>query len=260
MSEHKTRLLIKAPLQRVWDIWVDVVKRYCPNDIDVIFSSELYGEIYANHLGIKHQMVDLERKKYPISGTLSRNETNKYWNMITDAAKPYFMKRIVIMGPESTGKSTLVKNLSKHYNCKLVEEYGRTYTNITTTKGLTLQDFENISVGHKKEVDEIIDKLVIVDTEAITTKIFGELYLGKCESSIIDDIIKNQKYDLYFLMNVDVPWVDDGTRDFPHLREWHLNRLKVELECNGIDYVLIDGNYEERLKKAICEIDKLINV
>ena len=241
-----------------WDIWVDVVKRYCPNDIDVIFSSELYGETYAKYLGIKHEMVDLERKKYPVSGTLARSETNKYWDFLTDEAKPYFMKRVVIMGPESTGKSTLVQNLSKHYNCKFVEEYGRTYTNVTTTKNLTLKDFENISIDHKENVDQTIDKLVIVDTEAITTKIFGELYLGKCESVIIDEVIKNQKYDLYLLMDVDVPWVDDGTRDFPHLREWHINRLKVELECNGIDYIIISGhNYEERLNKAIEEVNKV---
>ena len=165
------------------------------------------------------------------------------------------------MGPESTGKSTLTKKLATHYGTDYVEEYGRTYTEISGTDNLTALDFENIAIGHQKLVLEKLkegNKVLFVDTEAITTNIFGKMYLGEdFDSLVIGEIIFKQYFDLYLLMDVDVPWVDDGTRDFPHARKEHFNRIKAELDAKKIQYVVISGDYQERFAQAVKEVDKL---
>ncbi len=242
--------------------WVPTVYKYV-KELDVVFTSEDYGDEFANFLGIQHVLVDKQRKTYPISGTKIREDVFSNWEFIPKFAKSYFMKRIVIIGPESTGKTTLTKMLSEHFNAEHTEEYGRTYTNITGTKNLTVEDFEKIAKGQFK--DNFLDskkddtKLLFCDTEAITTKIFGEMYIDLDINDTIELIIFRQRFDLWLLLDVDVPWVNDGTRDFPDKRKWHIDRIKEELESKGIKYVLISGDYKQRFEKSIEEVNKIIS-
>jgi HTH-type transcriptional repressor of NAD biosynthesis genes len=172
-----------------------------------------------------------------------------------------FSVQVVVMGPESVGKSTLMKKLAVHYDTYYVEEYGRTYTELSGTHSISNQDFINIAEGQVELIEKTInkgEKVIFVDTEAMTTKIFGEMYLGnEFDPTNINKIIKNQKFDLYLLLDIDVPWVDDGTREFPHARVEHFERIKKELTDNNISYVLISGDYNERFEKAVKEVDKL---
>jgi len=244
--------------------WVPSVNSRIGN-LDVVFTSEEYGDEFAKYLGIEHFLVDIDRKKFPISGTEVRNNPYKNWDFIPNEIKNYYTKRVVIMGPESTGKSMLTKELADHYKVAYVEEYGREYTtDVKAPKELEVDDFYTIAKGHDDiifdKLVETTDKLLIVDTEAITTKLFGELYIDGFKDDRLEDIIKYQKFDLYLLLDIDVPWVDDGTRDFPHLREKHMGMLKKELEGKGIEYQLITGDYKERLIKSIQIIDDLIGV
>jgi len=102
-------------------------------------------------------------------------------------------------------------------------------------------------------------KYLFCDTEAITTKIFAELYINKRNIPQIEEIIDKQNFDLWLLLDVDVPWVNDGTREFDKERTIHFNRIKEELDIRGINYRIISGsNYEDRLKKAIFEVNKLL--
>lgn len=98
------------------------------------------------------------------------------------------------------------------------------------------------------------------DTEAITTKVFGEMYIDLRNNEEIELIINKQSFDLWLLLDIDVPWVNDGTRDFPNSweREWHMNRLKKELDSRNIEYVLISGDYRQRLEKAVKEVKKIL--
>lgn len=240
--------------------WIpSVYKRI--KELDVVFTSEMYGDEFAQYLGVKHVLVDQPRTHYAVSGTAVRENPFANWKFIPDVVKPYFTKRIVVIGPESTGKSTLVKKLSTHYGTDYVEEYGRTYTKISGTDNLTTLDFEKIALGHQKLINEKLkngNKALFVDTEAITTKIFGKMYLGEqFDSLVIGEIIFKQYFDLYLLLDVDVPWVDDGTRDFPDVRKEHFNRIRAELDIKKINYVVISGDYQERFIHAVKEVDKL---
>ena len=91
---------------------------------------------------------------------------------------------------------------------------------------------------------------MFVDTEAITTKTFVEKYINKFDNNELDEFIEKQKYDLFVLLNCDVPWVDDGTRDFPTGSEEHFIRIKEELDNRNLPYIIIGGDsHEERTKK-----------
>lgn len=240
--------------------WVPTVRKYV-GEIDVVFTSEDYGKEFSEYLGVDHVLVDKERITYPISGTKIRESSYDNWEFIPYFAKPYFMKRVVIVGPESTGKSTLTKKLAEHYNTEYAEEYGRTYTNKTGTDNLSVEDFEEIVHGQFRDnFDYKKDdtKLLFCDTEAITTKIFAEMYIGMGKNDLIDDKIKQQKFDLWLLLDIDVKWVDDGTRDFPQKREWHMNKIKEELDSRGIKYIVISGDYDERFEKAKTEVNKIL--
>ncbi len=237
--------------------WVPSVYKHIEH-LGVVFTSEEYGDEFARYLGIDHVQIDQPRSHYAISATEIRNNPFHNWAYVPKEVRPYFKKSVVIMGPESTGKSTLVQRLAEHFETEYVREYGRTYAEITGTDKLEIRDFESIVVGHRMCIELANEtKTLFVDTEAITTKVFADMYLGLYHSDIIEDHINTQHFDLYLLLDVDVPWVDDGTRDFPNSRESHLNTLKNELETRGIPYVLIGGDYEERFQKAIKEVENL---
>jgi HTH-type transcriptional repressor of NAD biosynthesis genes len=237
--------------------WVPTVYKNI-KELDIVFTSEDYGEEFARYLGIKHVMVDKERKTVPVSGTAVRTRPFDNWTFIDKDVQRFFMKKVAILGPESTGKSTLTLNLANHFKSNFIGEYGREYTEKIGTGALTITDFENIAIEHDRRLKEIEPtKVIFSDTDAIITKTFGQMYLEEFESDKIDEVIKNQIFDLYLVLDTDVPWIDDGTRDFPHRRGEHLSLIIHELDFRGIKYVIIDGNYEERFQKAIKEVEKL---
>jgi HTH-type transcriptional repressor of NAD biosynthesis genes len=240
--------------------WVPSVYKHIKK-LDVVFTSEEYGDEFGRYLGVPHVQVDQPRSHYAVSGTAVRTDPYTNWKYIPRPVRPYYTKKVVVMGPESVGKSTLMKKLAVHYDTYYVEEYGRTYTELSGTHSISNQDFINIAEGQVELIEKTInkgEKVIFVDTEAMTTKIFGEMYLGnEFDPTNINKIIKNQKFDLYLLLDIDVPWVDDGTREFPHARVEHFERIKKELTDNNISYVLISGDYNERFEKAVKEVDKL---
>jgi len=234
---------------------------WCPSvysrikELDAVFTSEYYGDEFASYLKVEHVLVDLERKTYPVSGTKVRNNAYEMWNYIPKNVKHYYIKKIAIVGPESTGKSTLTKYIGKYFNVPIIEEYGRTYTeSIKNANDLESEDFFIIADTHNTELIEkskLGAKYLISDTEAIVTKTFKELYLDSSIDERIETIIQKQDFDIYLLMDIDIPWVDDNTRDFPNSRKKHFDLIESELIANNKRYIVINGSYKEREEKVI---------
>jgi HTH-type transcriptional repressor of NAD biosynthesis genes len=241
--------------------WVPTVYSYV-DQLDAVFTSEDYGDEFASWLELEHVLVDKQRNTFPVSGTKIRNKPLSNWDFIPNAEKSYFTKRIAILGPESVGKSTLNRKLADYFKSEYIEEYGRTYTEKTGTKNLKTSDFIHIAKKQYKmnfAPMKVASKFLFCDTEAITTKVFADMYINKRNIPQIEDIIAKQKFDLWLLLDIDVPWVDDGTRDFQGERQKHLKLLKNELDSRGINYVTISGSsYKTRFKKAISEVNKLL--
>jgi len=239
-----------------WNLWANVVKRYTPEDLDCLFTSEEYGAPFSRHLGIKHHLVDIDRKMYNVSGTKVRENPFLHWDYIPDVVKPYFIKRIAIVGPESVGKSTLTKNLANYFQTNFVVEYGRFVYEHNGNK-VGIDDFIPIADGRQDLEDWLIKnskRVIICDTEDITTDIFAQLYYPDKYSKVFDYFDKKlkdgKKYDLYILLSPDCEAIQDGTRNFLEERGHHYEMIKEQLVKRNCNFVEVGGTFDERYKKS----------
>lgn len=229
-------------------------------NIDYVFSSEqgyepIFNELYPE---ATHIIIDEKREQFPISATEIRQRgVHYYWEYIPDVVKPYFIKKVVILGTESCGKSTMTRNLALIFNTTFVEEYGRTYCEqLGGCDGIMLEeDYPLIAYGHKLKENEAIqkaNKIVFIDTEAVVTQFYSELYNNSYQN-VLNEIANLQKYDLCLYLEPDVKWVDDGLRVHGETtaREENNLRLKELLKLNRVEYISINGNYQQRLEKSV---------
>lgn len=158
--------------------------------------------------------------------------------------------KIAVVGPESTGKSTMAKFLAKEFNTNCVPEYARYYCK-NLNNSYTLQDELNMFHGQLALEDALLDNtnndIIICDTTIMTVKIWSDHLFGHTPSVVISEI--NQRhYDYYLLMNIDLPWENDPLRDFPKEREHFMNIWKKELDTIHAQYSIISNLNNERLK------------
>lgn len=164
-------------------------------------------------------------------------------------------KRIVISGPESTGKTTLSRNLARHFNCLWISEYAREYIENIETE-YTYNDVELIA---KKQVEqyhqfkEVNSSFIFFDTFLIITKIWFIDVYNKIPSWL-DLVIKQCPVDLYLLCSPDLPWQSDPVRENPDRREYFFDLYKKEIENYGFNYKIIGGYGTIRQEHAVNEI------
>lgn len=169
------------------------------------------------------------------------------------------IKKIAIVGPESTGKSTLTSQLAKHYQTLWVPEYARYYC-AALTKDCDLQDEVNMFHGQvalEQSILAIAEKdLIFCDTTFITVKIWSDEVFGHTPQVVLDALPKYH-YDLYLLMDIDLPWQEDPLRDFPHKREHFMQIWHNELQSLNANYVVV-GGLEDRLNNCIEQVDRFL--
>ena len=176
------------------------------------------------------------------------------------------MKKIVIIGPESTGKSTLCEQLATHYKTIWVKEYAREYL-LKNGTDYTFENLLTIAKGQLLQEDTGLTKLstinhqlstVFFDTDMYVMKVWCEFVFGKCHHWILNRIVE-RKYDLYLLCNIDFPWVKDELREYPDLvtREKLYHHYKDIMVNQNVPWVDISGGYEERLEKAIAAVESI---
>jgi NadR type nicotinamide-nucleotide adenylyltransferase len=172
------------------------------------------------------------------------------------------IKKIVIVGAESTGKTELCEQLAKHYNTVYVPEYARTYFEVHDINNYDTSDLEIIAKKQLELESEYLlkaNRFLFCDTSLITIKIWSTHKFNKVPSYITKSI-KSNDYDLYLISNNDIPWVSDSQRKNSDLRE-HLFKLnKHELQKLNIDYKIIKGIGEDRLKNTINVIENAIMI
>ena len=191
------------------------------------------------------------------------------------------VKKIVVVGPESTGKSTLCEKLAAHYNTLWVREYAREYLE-KHGPDYTYGDLLTIAKGQIELEEEISDQLsvisnqelalinpqseispftihhspIFIDTDMYVMKVWAEYVFNKCPNWILNRIAE-RKYDLYLLCDVDLPWVEDKLREYPDakIRKKLFSFYKDLMTNQSTPWRIISGNYEERLEKAVQFID-----
>ncbi len=168
------------------------------------------------------------------------------------------MLTICLYGPESVGKTTLAAELAVDFNGIFVPEVSK---DMVISNDFTINDI--IEIG-KAQTAAILEaqkqntQLIICDTDLITTEIYSKIYLNNVPE-ILYDMEKKLHFDIYFLLDIDVPWVPDGLRDLGNRREEVYNIFKNELEKRGINYWKVKGNWKARKKMVSKKILELIS-
>lgn len=164
--------------------------------------------------------------------------------------------KIAIVGPESTGKSTLSKALAKHYHTVWVPEYARYYC-AALQEPCTLQDEINMFHGQLalEEAMEIVAQhnLLFCDTTFLTVKIWSDYQLGGTPQIVLDKL-KTHTYDYYLLLKNDIPWEEDPLRDFKDMGDYFMDVWRKELKALSASYVEVGGN-EDRIENAMDAVE-----
>ncbi len=263
IKDELSKTLEGASPEEVSKKWAEYAKKILGYVPDAVFTSEEYGDRWAKFLGTNHILIDIDRKKYPVSGTRVRSNPLGFWDLIGEPVRAFFAKRVVVLGAESSGTTTLSKALARHYKTNWVPEFGRMYWEAkmySSDPSWRSEEFGFIAAEQNRLEDKLArtcNKILICDTDSFATRLWHERYMGFMQSSL-DEISKGRSPDLYILTDVDIPFVQDGTRDGEAIRENMHLRFKEELEKKKANYIILSGSQEKRLKEAIAACDALL--
>ena len=228
-----------------------------------VFSSELYGDPYAALMGAHHRLVDLDRSAVPVSGTVIREDALAHWSHLLEPVREFYAFRVVVVGAESTGKTTLCKELADRFRAPWVPEYGREYTELLYNGSLTeagvgeghlwdTGDFLTIAAEQNRRENlaaRSSNGIIFCDTNAWATGLWHERYLG-FRSPELDALGQESLVHLYLHTAPDLPFVQDGLRDGESIREWMESRFTQALP-SLVPHARITGLGPERTERAI---------
>lgn len=178
--------------------------------------------------------------------------------------KPANCLKVVLYGPESTGKTILAERLAKHFNTQWAPESSRDYLQKKWDREQKIcepKDILPIAIEQMKLENGLAkkaNKILFCDTNLLETVVYSQAYYdGFCDPAVLKHALK-ARYDLYFLTYIDVPWVADDLRDRPNDRELMFDKFKAALDRYNITYVILKGDYENRFKMAVNMVESLI--
>lgn len=227
--------------------------------VDAVFTSEDYGDGFSqvltayfkehanNSIAVKHVCVDKARSLIPISGTRVRSDPHLHRHFLSPTVYSSFVKRICVLGGESSGKTTLSNALAKHFKTVWVPEYGR---ELWDKKAGKLLYADMLEIGKEQIARENVlaataNNFLFCDTSPLTTLFYSRVMFNRVDDQLQE--LANRRYDAVFLCCPDIPFVQDGTRkddDFrQHQHQWYLSILADKT----IPYCLISGTVESRI-------------
>jgi HTH-type transcriptional repressor of NAD biosynthesis genes len=225
---------------------------------DRVFSSEDYGDFFAKAMKAENHVFNIARTVVPISATMIRNKPLTNWEYLNSFAKDYFVKKICIVGSESTGKSTMAMQLAAHYDTIWSHEVGREL--IPDTNECTLEDLNIVACNHASRIQKDTrkaNKVLFVDTDSNITKSYAQHLFG-----VVPEwpqwVEKANEMDLYLYLNLDAPYVDDGTRLDEKQREQLHELHKQHYVDKNVSNLFFDEGYQARFRAATTVIDKFL--
>lgn len=242
-----------------WEKGRDYVLSQIGTDVDVVFCGSDYMGTNRYESLYNCNVVYFDRNIIPVSSSAIRSNPFENWEYIPEICRPYYTEKILFVGGESTGKSTIVKNLALAYNTNYLEEVGRDICDYAGAEDLMIaSDFHEILLKHKTKEMELIkqsNKLFFVDTDALTTKFFAQFLLKNEKENtekLADAITQINTFDLIFFLEPTVAFVQDGTRNtkIESDREKYSNQLKALFDKAGLEYICLSGDYLERYEKV----------
>ncbi|MFD9124437.1 AAA family ATPase [Kitasatospora sp. NPDC059571] len=255
--------------------------------VDAVFSSEPYGTELARRFDAAPVLLDVPRDTFAVSGTKVRADPVAYWDELEPPVRGWFARRVVVVGAESTGTTTLSRDLAAalrarggpHARTRWVPEYGRELTaaKLAVARGLarpdgpvptvfdldwTDADFELVG-RRQNEAEQRAARsggpVLVCDTDTLATTVWQERYRGRATDPVRRLAEGLPARALYLLTSDDgVPFDDDGLRDGEHLRPWMTGRFREVLDTAGAPWLELHGDRPARLARALAAVDTLL--
>ncbi len=247
-----------------WEADCKKVREAIGQPIDVVFCGSDYdNSSFWNICYPESELYIFERDG--LSSTEIRKDIYGHWDWLPMFVRPHYVKKVLIIGSESCGKSVLTINLAHHYHTNYLEEVGRDLSELSGTDEMMIsQDFTRILLEHKAKEMRLIEhsnKVLIEDTDCLITRFFMEFLESGSEENIAlaESIARINHYDLILHAEPDVAWVQDGDRstEIAENRQKYSDRIEQLYERFGFRCVRIGGGYAERYERAIELIDRL---
>ena len=257
--------------------------------VDSVFSSESYGRELARRFNAADVRLDAARETFPVSGTAVRRDPMRHWLELDPGVRAWFAKRVVVLGAESTGTTTLSLDLTAalrargglHTVTAWVGEYGRELTaaKLAAARARAAQagrpkptvfelewtdeDFVDVVVRQTADEDRCArlgGPVLICDTDALATTVWQERYMGRTTDDVAQLAADLPPRALYILTDhADVPFDDDGLRDGEHLRGWMTQRFREVLASGDVPWIEVGGDRDKRLRTALEAVDALLS-
>ncbi|AEE45610.1 AAA family ATPase [Cellulomonas fimi] len=268
---HVVHGLDDAPVdyasEAAWQAHTAVIEGLLDAPVDALFSSDDYGEELARRLGARWVQVDPGRRGTPVSARAVRADPGAYWWALPAAVRAWFVRRVVVIGAESTGTTTLAEALTAHLGLPTVAEFGREWSEIRPggfTAPWHTAEFDLVAREQARTEDDAAARtpvpLLVCDTDVLATAVWHERYVGRPSPSV-RSLAARRVPDLYLLTGDEIPFVQDGLRDGEHLRHAMQDRFREVLAeqeaAGGAPWVELRGDPGERLAAALALVEPL---
>ncbi len=249
------------------NIWATVAIRVLGRAPDVAFTGESYGAAWARAMGCDLEMIDRMTDGDSCTGTTVRGDPMGSWECLEPCVRAYYVRRVCAVGAESTGTTTIARDLADHYQTVWIPEYGREYYECRfrgagADRPWTSDEFVHIAEEQARREDlgaQAADRVLMCDTDPFATEIWHERYVG-AQSAEVAAIAAGRKYGLYLLTGIDMAFIQDGLRDGETIRDWMHGRFLRELENRGKPHLVLEGDRQTRLSRAVERVDELLGL
>ncbi|MGE4612087.1 MAG: AAA family ATPase [Paracoccaceae bacterium] len=240
--------------------WGPIIRGFHPEAVDRVIGSEGYIVALAKSLNAQHFILDPMWMAFPANSIEVREDPFSHWKSIPDHVRPYFQKRLTLVGPESTGKSYMADFLAKKFGGPYVPEYGRPYEKYRSSGDYRAEELHFIvdgHVAHRKTLSLKAGPILFEDTDPLLTAVWAEMLLGH---SLPDLEARIDLPDHYILLDANVPWEEDPLRYYSkqELRQEFFTKIKSKLEAYGASYTLVSGSWSEREAQSVAVVKEML--
>lgn len=243
-------------------LWARLTINWLGRVPDAAFTSEDYGHAWAREMGCTHVQVDKARTRVPCSGTAIRRDPYGYWEFLEPPVRAWFVKRVCVLGAESTGTTTLACSLAEKLQTRWVAEYGREYSELKFQREESLwrsEEFAAIAAEQNRREEAAAreaNRVLVCDTNSFATTLWHRRYMGVWSADVAR-VAAEVHCDFYLLTGDEIPFVQDGLRDGEHIRHEMHGWFVEALTSQSVPWRLVTGSHQERMalaERAIAEL------